>query len=112
MHGSAGTRTLFSIVIVLALLAIPLMCAAQDRLHAAYRKRATADIRALIAALDDYAAGNVQAYPQDLAAWFAKEAHNSPYLVRYNGRIPRDGWGHPFVYEAPTEARPRARVLS
>jgi len=112
MRGSAGTRTLFSIVIVLALLAIPFMCASQDRLHASYRRRAATDIRALIIALEEFAAGNVQAYPQNLEAWFAKESHNSPYLVRYKARLPRDGWGHAFVYEPPTEVRPRARILS
>ncbi|HKC50804.1 MAG TPA: type II secretion system protein GspG [Myxococcota bacterium] len=112
MRGSAGTRTLFSIVIVLALLAIPFMYASQKQLHASYRKRAAADIRTLMGALDDFASGNVQAYPRDLDAWFAKEALNSPYLVRYHGRMPRDGWGHPFVYEPPTEVRPRARIVS
>lgn len=110
--GSAATRTLFSIVIVFGLLAIPFMCASQDRLHASYRKRAVTDIRALMIALDEFAAGNVQAYPRDLNAWFAKEQLNSPYLVRYQGRMPKDGWGHPFVYEPPNEARPRARILS
>jgi general secretion pathway protein G len=112
MGGTPGTRILYSIVIVLAILSVPFMCASQDHLHATYRKRATADIRKLIAALDDFAAGNVQAYPQNLETWFAKAAGNSPYLVRYNGRMPHDGWGHPFVYEPPTEARPRARILS
>ena len=112
MGGSSGTRILFSIVIVMALLAIPFMCASQDRLHATYRKRATADIRKLVVALEEFSGGNVQAYPRELEGWFAKEGRNSPYLVRYNGRLPKDGWGHAFVYEPPNEARPRARILS
>jgi len=112
MGGTSGTRILYSIVIVMAILTIPFMCASQERLNASYRKRSAADIRKLVAALDEFAAGKVQAYPQNLDAWFAKESPNSPYLVRYNGRMPRDGWGHPFVYEPPTEVRPRPRILS
>src|SRR5262245_60767376 len=112
MNGSVGTRTLFSIVVVMGLLAIPFMCASQDRLHANFRKRATADIRALMTALDEFAGGKVEAYPQDLGAWVAKESASSPYLVRFNGRMPKDGWGHAFVYEPPSEARPRPRIVS
>ena len=112
MSATPAMRMVYSLVIVFAVLAIPFMCASQDRLNANFRKRAATDIRALVDALDEFAAGKIEAYPRDLDAWFAKESRNSPYLVRYNGRMPKDGWGHAFVYEPPTEARPRARILS
>jgi general secretion pathway protein G len=105
-------RILWSAIVVLGLLAIPLLCTSQSTLHRAHRKRAATDIRMLMGALEDFASSHENRYPADLHELFGKDALNNPYLVKFNMHEPRDGWGRAFVYEPPTATHPRPRVLS
>jgi general secretion pathway protein G len=105
-------RILWCLIVVLGLLSIPLLCHSQSTLHRAHRKRAVTDIRMLMLALEDFATSHENRYPKDLDELFGKDANNNPYLVPFKGHIPKDGWGHPFAYELPTEGHPRARLLS
>jgi general secretion pathway protein G len=109
---ASGRQIMMLAVVVLAVAAASMMYASKSWLSRACRKRATADIATIVEALDDFAARNEKRYPTDLKELFGKDARDNPYLVKYRDRIPRDGWGHDFVYERPTEAHPRPRLLS
>lgn len=97
---------------VLALVATPILCVSQQQLRDSRRKRSATDIVQLIGALDDFASGHAQQYPQDLRELFSKDARDNPWLVQYRERIPLDAWGRSFVYEPPTEGHARPRVRS
>jgi general secretion pathway protein G len=109
---ASGRQIMMLAVVVLAVVAASMMWTSKSWLSRACRKRAVADIATLVEALDDFAAAHEKRYPADLQELFGKDARDNPYLVKFRGRIPRDGWGHAFVYEPPTEAHPRPRVLS
>ncbi len=65
--------------------------------------KAKADLRALAGALDAYAADHSGIYPQALDALLRPDDDGYRYLGLES--LPRDPWGHAYLYEPPAGAR-------
>ena len=74
--------------------------------------KAKTDITAIVASLDEYAINNNKTYPSTLVPLVTPDANGHYYLEGYNQKIPKDPWKHEYLYQPPTHAHPKPRVLS
>jgi general secretion pathway protein G len=87
-------------ILVLGLAATLLVPYLSRKVESAKRARVQAHLHDLHAALDVYAETHGQQYPDSLEALVRPDPHGHT-LLRDERELPRDPWGHEFVYEPP-----------
>jgi general secretion pathway protein G len=75
-----------------------------------YRGKEQQDLLAIEYALEEYAARNGGQFPDDLSALVTPDEHGNRYLQTTT--MPRDPWGHPYVYRHPPASNSKPIVFS
>jgi general secretion pathway protein G len=83
---------------------------AGSKVGAASGGKAKADIIAIDSALKEYAIMNGGKYPDSLAVLVVPDANGRKFLE--SKALPRDPWGHEYLYDPPSAQHPEPRVYS
>jgi general secretion pathway protein G len=78
----------------------------------ATRVKAMTDVTMIVQSLEEYAINNGGQYPDSLVPLVTPDSNGQAYLEGYQGKVPKDPWGHEYQYEPGTQNHPRPRVLS
>ncbi len=100
-----GPILLFTLAIVAAI-AIPSLMSARFEANQA---KVQADLRAITAAVESYAAIHGE-YPANLRVLVHTDEHGAAFLNAE--QVPTDPWGAPYQYSLPTRAVPYPRVYT
>lgn len=116
IQGPRASRRGFSlaelmvVIVILGLLATLVVPSVVDKLKGAQRGKARTDIMAIANALEEYAILNAGRYPDSLEVLITPDANGHTYLKQR--QLPRDPWGHEYLYEPPYGGEQRPRVYT
>jgi type II secretory pathway pseudopilin PulG len=73
------------------------------------KRKVRDDIRSIDSALEAYASAHGGKYPEILSALVTPDADGRKFFDA--NHIPKDLWGHDYIYDPPAADHPRARVI-
>jgi general secretion pathway protein G len=98
------------VVVIIGLLSTLVVPNVLARFARAARTKAKADIAHIVTTLKEYAINNGGRYPDSLEPLVTPDANGNTYLE--GTKLPRDPWGHEYMYDPPSPGQPLPRVYS
>lgn len=97
-------------LVIIGLLATLVVPNVLSKFAFATREKAKVDIAAIESAIKEYSIRNGGKYPDSLEALVTLDVNGHAYLAQR--RLPRDPWGHEYIYEPPGPGQPQPIVRS
>ena len=98
------------VIVIIGLLATLVVPNVLQKFAFASKKKAEVDIAAIESALKEYAIRNGGKYPDSLEVLVTQDVNGQTYLE--GKTVPKDPWGHEYVYEPPGPGQPQPIVRS
>ena len=113
--GSPRVRARFDLFVLICTFVVPAMFSrgklpCSERSWLCPRVRAQGDIAAIESALKEYSIHNGGDFPDRLEALVTPDVSGLTYLD--TTRLPKDPWGHGYLYEPPVPGQPQPIVCS
>lgn len=101
---------LMVVIVIIGLLATLVVPNVVRKLFVANTAKAKSDIMSIADAVTNYAVENGGRYPDGIEALVTPDANGHSYLAQET--VPKDPWGHEYVYELPPSGSQKFRVIS
>lgn len=98
------------VIVIIGLLATLVVPNVIQKFFQAAGTKAKVDISAIESALKEFAINNGGRYPDSLEVLVTPDANNETYLDSKS--IPKDPWGHEYMYDPPASGQPQPRIYS
>jgi general secretion pathway protein G len=98
------------VIVIIGLLATLVVPNVLQKFAFATKKKAEVDITSIDAALKEFAISNGGKFPESLEVLVTPDVNGHTYLE--GTHIPKDPWGHEYMYEAPGPGQPQPIVRS
>jgi general secretion pathway protein G len=109
-RGGFTLAEMMVVIVIIGLLTTLVVPNVLERFARAARTKAKVDIAHIVGALKEYAMSNGGKYPDSLEPLVSPDVNGSTYLD--STKVPRDPWGHEYMYDAPSPGQPLPRVYS
>ena len=98
------------VIVIIGLLATLVVPNVLSKFAFATKEKAKVDIAAIESALKEYAIRNGGKYPDSLEVLVTPDVNGHAYLEM--NHVPKDPWGHEYLYEQPGPGQPNPIVRS
>jgi general secretion pathway protein G len=98
------------VIVIIGLLATLVVPNVLSKFAFASKEKAKVDITAIVSALKEYAIRNGGKYPDSLEVLVTPDVNGNAYLDAKS--VPKDPWGHEYLYEPPGPGQPNPIVRS
>jgi general secretion pathway protein G len=98
------------VIVIIGLLATLVVPNVLSKFAFASRKKAEVDITQIVSALNEYSIRNGGKFPDSLEVLVTPDVNGQSYLEQ--AHVPKDPWGHEYLYEPPGPGQPQPIVRS
>lgn len=98
------------VIVIIGLLATLVVPNVIQKFFQAAGTKAKVDITSIESALKEYAINNGGKWPDSLEVLVTPDQNGHTYLDQKS--MPKDPWGHEYMYEAPGSGQPQPRIFS
>ena len=98
------------VIVIIGLLATLVVPNVLQKFSFASRKKAEVDITSIASALTEFAIANGGKFPDSLEVLVTPDVNGHTFLE--GNHVPKDPWGHEYMYEPPGPGQPQPIVKS